>query len=93
MPRPCPGASETLLLLAALPDSRGEAAQAGLLRSSVLLPWQMTREVVFHVPCGWRAGRVTSGLHRELWHCQAGPRSSLCSWQSEAPPTAAIVWE
>lgn len=63
MPRPRPGASETLLLAAALPNSRGEAAQAGLLRSSVLLTQEMTQEVVFRVPCGWRAGQATSGLH------------------------------
>lgn len=56
MPHPCPGASETLLLLAVVPDSRGEAVQAGL-----LLPREMTWEVVFHVPCGWRAGMATSG--------------------------------
>lgn len=56
MTRPRPGAPETLLLLAVLPDSRGEAVQAG-----VLLPREMTWEMVFRVPCGWRAGMATSG--------------------------------
>lgn len=68
VPCPCPGAAEPVVLPVALPSSWGEATQAGLLPSRVLLPQEKTQAVVFHVPCGWCAGLATSGLQRELWH-------------------------
>lgn len=43
--------------------------------------------------CSRRGGSTTPRLSRKPWHSTAGPRSSVCSWQSAAPPTAAIVWE